>query len=164
MAALSLSDYRTALRNFIKDHEALNRLLKFEEENTSDELDMYINMALGFLNSIPPILGSYTLEAFPMPSLLMHQAVIECLISNSIVNARNELTYNNGGVTVKIPDGNKYLSLLQALYRMTDQEIAAYTKMKVAININGGYGGVYSPYAYLHNGYQSLQPNSLFSG
>ena len=164
MAALSLADYRTALRNFIKDHEALNRLLKFEEESSSNELDMYIYMALGFLNSIPPILSTYTLETFPTPALLMHQASIECLISNSIVNARNELTYNNGGVTVKIPDGNKYMKMLQTLFRMTDQEISAYRNMKISININGGWGGVSSPYASFGSGGDTLQSNSLFSG
>jgi len=162
--ALSLADYRTALRNFIKDHDTLNRLLKFEEESSANELDMYINMALGFLNSIPPMLTPYTVGTFPIPSLLLHQASIECLISNSIVNSRNELTYNNGGVTIKIPDGNKYMKALQTLYRATDQEISAFAKMKVAININGGWGGVFSPYAYLSSGNQTLQPNSLFSG
>jgi len=162
--SLSLADYREALRNFIKDSSTLNRLLNFVEENDDDEIDMYINMALGFLNTIPPMLEAYTVETFPVPSLLIHQAVIECLISNSVVNARNDITYNNGGVTVKISDGDRYLKLLQILYRATDQEITSFSKMKISININGGWGGVSSPYAYLNAGYQTLQPSSLFAG
>lgn len=158
---MDLDAYRNALRNYIKDHTILNRLLKFVEENTADEIDMYIHMALGFLNSIPPPIGNYALETFPTPALLIHQAVIECLISNSIVMARNDLTYNNGGVTVKISDGDRYLKMLQILYRMTDQEISAYKTNKVAINIAGGWGSVSSPYGYLHQGAQTLRPNTI---
>ena len=150
------------MRDFIKDKEPLNRLLKFIEENTDDELDLYINMALGFLNFIPPYLNGVSITNFPMPSLLIHQATIECLISNSIVQARNDLTYNNGGVTVKISDGDRYLRMLQQLYRMTDLEIAAYKQLKIQININGGWGGVYSPYASLHGSAETLNPNSIF--
>ena len=160
---MTLIEYRGALRAFIKDNETLNRLLKFTEENTDDDLDLYINMALGFLNFIPPFIGSYTIEAFPFGTLLIHQATIECLISNGIVNARNDLTYNNGGVTVKISDGDRYLRQLQQLYRMTDMEIKAYTQVKVALNIDGGFGGVNSPYGYLHGTASSLQPNSILS-
>ena len=56
--ALTLETYRTSLRSYIKDQAAKNRLLAFEEENTDDELDMYINLAIGFLNSIPPLIFS----------------------------------------------------------------------------------------------------------
>ena len=153
--------YRTHLRNYIKDKDELNRLLKFVEENTDAELDMYIYMALGFLNSIPPPIGSYAITAFPHPALLIHQATIECLISNSIVMSRNDLTYNNGGVTVKISDGDRYLKMLQTLYRMTDMEIAAFKSNKIAINIAGGWGGVASPYGYLHSGAATLKPNRI---
>jgi len=159
---MTLIEYRTALRNYIKDHEALNRLLQFIHENTDDELDLYLNMALGFLNYIPPFIGNITIEQFPLPALLVHQATIECLISNSIVQARNDLTYNNGGVTVKVSDGDRYLRLLQQLYRMADMEIKVYTNLKISLNIEGGWGGVYSPYARLHGTEKSLNPNSIF--
>jgi len=159
---MTLVEYNTALRNFIKDKELLNRLLKFVIENEEEDLDLYINMALGFLQYIPPFLGNPTIEEFPMPALLIHQATIECLISNSIVQARNDLTYNNGGVTAKVSDGERYLRLLQQLYRMADLEIAAYKQLKIAQNIAAGYGGVYSPYSTIHGTQQSLLPNSIF--
>lgn len=159
---MTLIEYNTALRDFIKDKQPLNRLLKFVLENEETDLDLYINMALGFLKFIPPYLGDIAITAFPMPALLIHQATIECLISNSIVQARNDLTYNNGGVTVKVSDGERYLRILQQLYRMTDLEISSYKQLKIQLNINGGWGGVYSPYAQLHGNGQNLQPNSIF--
>jgi len=160
---MTLIEYRTALRAYIKDNTALNRLLEFTEENINDELDLYLNMSLGFLNFIPPFIGSHTIETFPFGTLLIHQASIECLISNGIVNARNDLTYNNGGITIKISDGDRYLKQLQLLYRMTDMEIKSYRQIKIALNIDGGFGGVGSPYGSLHGSESFLQPNSILS-
>ena len=146
-------EYVEALRAFIKDHDYLNRLLNFKEENNDDELKLYLNMANSFLETMPPfIVRPDPLNPnFPFFSLVIHQATIEALISNSIVQARNDLTYNNGGITVKVDDGNRYLNLLQGLYRMADRELENYRKWLVALNISGGYGGVGSPYRFLHS-------------
>ena len=161
--ALDLETYRNSLRAFIKDQSTKNRLLNFAQENTDDELDLYLNMSLGFLNVIPPYVGSYSFATFPIPLLLIHQATIECLISNGILNSRNDLTYNNGGITVRISDGDKYLKHLQWLTRIADQAINSLIKIKIALNIEGGFGGVNSPYAYLHGSAATLQPNSILS-
>ena len=162
--AADLKEYRDVLRAFIKDNADLNRLLKFKQENEDSLLELYVNLALGFLNSIPPFIGPFTFANFPIPNLIIHQATIECLISNSIVQARNELTYNNGGITIKIADGSRYLNLLQMLYRATDSEISALKNIKIAINIQNAYGGVSSPYSYLHGRSAVLNPNSILAG
>jgi hypothetical protein len=164
MAALTLENYRNSLRAYIKDQSEKNRLLKFVEENTDDELDLYINMSLGFLNAIPPLIGNFDYGTFPIPSLLIRQGVIECLISNGICYSRNDLTYNNGGITVRVSDGDRYLRHLQILTTAADREITALGKIKIALNIEGGFGGVYSPYAWMHGRAATLQPNSILSG
>ncbi len=161
--ANTLETYRTALRAFIKDHSNKNRLLAFVEENDDDELDLYLNLSMGFLNTIPPYIGTYSFATFPIPLLLIHQATIECLISNGILNSRNDLTYNNGGITVRISDGDKYLKHLQWLTKIADRAIDSLTKIKIALNIEGGFGGVHSPYANLHGQGTTLQPNSILS-
>lgn len=162
--ALTYENYVSSLRNYIKDSELKNILLKYTKENTDDELGMYIQMAMGFLASIPPPVIEFTYATFPIPSLILHQAAIECMISNGILSARNELTYNNGGITVKVYDGQRYLNFIQILMRMTDLEIKNLTNVKVSINLNSAFGGVYSPYATLHGTQATLQPNSLLSG
>jgi len=162
--SLTITEYNTALRTFIKDFDFLNRLLKFKFENTSGELDLYLNMALSFLNAVPPYIGPFTFSTFPIPNLIIHQGTIECLTSNGIVAARNELTYNNGGITVKVSDGSRYLNLLQLLYRGTEAEISALKNIKIAMNIQAGWGGVSSPYSYLHGRSAVLNPNSILSG
>ncbi len=123
---------------------------------------MYLDLALGFINGLPPVLGYFTYETFPMPVLLIHQATIECLISNGIVAARNDLTYNNGGITVRISDGDRYLRYLQILYNAANRELENLRQAKIAANIAAGFGGVNSPYAYLHRRYTTLMPNRLF--
>ena len=146
---MQIEDYRTGVRLYLRDMAELNRLLHFEEENANEYIDLYINMALGFMNSIPPQVVMYNIATFPYPALLIHQSAIEALTSNSILQARNELTYNNGGVSVKVADAQRYLPALQQLYTMTNREIDFYRNMKVAANIDACWGGVNSPYQYI---------------
>ena len=146
---MTLELYRNGLRDFLKDYEEFNRILKFEEENADDKLDLYLNMAVGFLNSIPPPVAVYSVESFPMPAALLHRAAIECLISNSILQSRNELSYNNGGISVKFPDGNRYSNAIQMLLNIFNQEIEMLRQYKISLNIEGGWGGVNSPYQYI---------------
>ena len=157
---MTVTQYRDVFRKFLKDHDELNRLLNFKEENTDDLLDMYLEMALGFLNSVPPYIIMYVFGDFPIPTLLIHQATIEALISNSILSSRNDLTYNNGGITVKAQDGERYLTILNLLLRRTDMEISNFKQLKVSLNVNAGWGAVPSPYARLHYNL-SLYPNSI---
>ncbi len=162
--ALTLENYRNSLRAYIKDSELKNILLRYVKENTDDELDMYVSMAIGFLNSIPPPIIEFTYATFPIPSLLVHQAAIECLISNGILHARNELTYNNGGITVKIWDSERYLKFIQILTKSADMEMQMLTKIKISANLNAAFGGSHSPYAWLHGSASTLNPNSILSG
>ena len=141
--------YRDGLRMFVKDYEELNRILKWEEENADPALDLYINMALGFLNTMPPNVATYGVSDFPFPGLLIHRAAVDCMISNSILQARNELSYNNGGISVKFPDGNRYSNQIQALLNILTGELDMFRQFKVSINIEGGWGGLNSPYQYI---------------
>ncbi len=150
---MSREIHREKLRSYLKDSEALNRLLNFEKENSDEFLDLYLDMSVMALNTMPPLVVSISLEdENPFGSLIVHQAAIEALVSNSIVAARNDLTYNNGGVTVKVDDGQRYMAILQNLYRLADRELEMFRKWKIAINIDGGWGGIPSPYSY-YKGY-----------
>ena len=155
--------YRDGLRDFLKDFSEINRLLNFNEENSDSQLDLYLNMALGFLSNVPPPSESYTdVSAFPIPSLLIHAAVEQCLLSNSIRQARNELTYNNGGISVKVPDGSRYLQMLTAMSQQMNRELQMLTQRKVYLNIEMGWGGVNSPYQYIAGYPYLIRPyNSL---
>ena len=159
-APLDEKAYINALKDFLKDYPELNRLLKFREESAPNLLGLYLSIAMSFLNSIPPLIASFDYSNFPIPGLLIHQAAIEALISNGICQARNDLTYNNGGITVKISDKERYLSIIQILSRITDAEINNFKQLKVSINIDSCWGGINSPYAVIF-GQLPIKPNSL---
>jgi len=159
---MTAQEYRDALRAFIKDHEYLNRLLDFKEESSDDELDLYINMSISEFNMIPPHVVTFSVADFPNPTLLIQQATIEALISNGIVASRNDLTFNNGGITTKIYDGTRYMNQLQVLMSVVERQRNGLQQYKVAININGGYGGVASPYSGLHSMGRTLKPSIYF--
>src|ERR1035437_4501420 len=94
----TLKFYRQSLKAYLRDFAGLNRLLRFEEENSSEQLDFYLQMALGTLNSFPPFIASFNFANFPIPSLIVHQASIEGLVSNGISFSRNDLEFSNGGL------------------------------------------------------------------
>jgi hypothetical protein len=158
---MELLDYRKGLRVFLRDHAEMNRLLKFEEENADDSLDLYINMALGYLNNLPPRVANFGYSNFPIPSLLIHQAAVEALVSNGILQSRNEITYNNGGISVKVSDKSRYLPYINELNRLVAREMDSFFKIKISINVEGAWGGVSSPYSYIA-GNPTIQTSKLF--
>lgn len=141
--------YIEGLRIFLRDFSEKNRILKFNVESDDISLSLFLNMALGMLNNLPPNVLQWGMGDFPIPALLIHQAVIEALVSASILQARNEITYNNGGISVKFQDGNRYQNVLQPLFRMIQLEMDALIKIKVNANIDAAWGGVSSPYSYI---------------
>ena len=149
---------------FLKDFAENNRIIKFEEENANANLDLYLNMALGFLNNVAPPVLSWSIGEFPIPGLLIHQSAIEALISNSILQSRNEIQYNNGGISVKFPDGGRYMNILQPLYRAITNEMQALVALKVNANIDAAWGGVSSPYVYIAGYPYLIRPYSGLGG
>jgi hypothetical protein len=143
---------REFTRAYLIDFDSENLLLEFSEENGNTQLDFYVMMALSKVNAVPPFLAgvNFGIEDFPMPELIIHAAALECLKSQSIRQARNDITYNNSGISVKMHDGQRYNTQLQFLEQTVQQEIENWRKQKVAININRGYGGTWSPYATLN--------------
>lgn len=149
---MTTQEYIDALRNYLKDYEGVNRLLNFKKENIDDDLNLYLNLGLGELNFVPPLIKTWGIENFPFPALLINQSTIECLISNGIVNARNELEYNNGGVVVKAPNGSKYNNAISSLMRRNAMMLQNWGQWKIKSNMEAAYGIVSSPYMLLEEG------------
>lgn len=138
------------LRAYLIDFDTVNLLWEFEEESGDTQLDMYIFMALGSLNATPPPIKIFDVTEFPHPALLIHSAALECLRSNSIFQARNDIQYNNSGISVKMHDGQRYNTQLQFLSNLVSQEMEQFLKLKISLNCSAGWGGSWSPYATLN--------------
>lgn len=137
------------MRKFLKDLAEKNILLDFQEENTDEFLELYLDIALSYLNNFPPPVANYSFQQFPNAALLLHRSAWETMMSNNIVKARNDLTYNDGGITVN--DGPKYKEILRMLEAILRTEEENWKKYLVSVNIAQGWGGVSSPYANLYS-------------
>lgn len=138
---------RRLLRLFLNDTPELNRLIR-REESTDEKLDLAIALAMDDYAITPPMLGSVTIQSFPSLYLLIYGGAIQALRSAGLLQARNELVYSSGGVSVRIFDKT-------ALYQSwIVQFVAEYERKKqnykVARNIENSLGsGVSSEYSLL---------------
>jgi len=134
---------RRYLRLFLRDTAQLNRLIR-KEESDNELLTFAIEMTVSDWNSTTPLGQNVDIGNFPSLYLLMHGAAIQILKSQGILQARNELSYNAGGSSiVRSNKSNYYLNWM--INFANDYEMKK-RNMKMARNINGGWGGVHSEY------------------
>lgn len=139
----SRASFREALRSYINDRPETNTLLAGYELG-DPTLDICIEMALSEFNNSAPVLQPYIIETFPGIDVLMLGCLIQVLISAGILNARNELPYNAGGVSVQISaKSTPYMSWLQNILAMYNQK---KKDLKTFLNMQLGWGGISSEY------------------
>jgi len=148
---MEMPEYVENLRKYLKDFDFLNRLLEFEQESSDLQLELYIQVSLGELNGMAPSNITFSLSEFKNPVLVILNGVIHCLLSCNVSYERNQLTYNNGGITVTVPDGSKYLRQIQYFQQIVATMKEEFRKEKISINAMGFFGGNSSPYAALHD-------------
>lgn len=68
-------------------------------------------------------------------------------IGEAAASARNELNYQDGGLTVPIEEKYQYYTQLAGTYREMFQSLSQ--QFKIQSNLEDGYGEVRSDYAYL---------------
>ena len=133
------------LRNFLRDHPSLNRLISDEE--TSDRfLAWALVDALDDINNSPPPL-SYSLADFPYPHLLIRGAVVSVLESVGILQTRNQLNYNDGGIRVSVSDKTPLLQSWIGLFQSKYEQKKA--QWKISQNLSQALGdesGTHSEY------------------
>jgi hypothetical protein len=134
---------RANLRRYVRDYANLNRLFR-SQEHTTDDLDLALDMTIDDFNTEMPPLGTYTISTFPSLWMLMHGSAIHLLESAGMLQARNELPYSSGGVSVRtFAHGPEYRAWIQKF------EARYYSKMKsykMGLNLTQGWGGVSSAY------------------
>lgn len=149
---MTQTELRDALRSYLIDLDSVNIIIEFSEESSDTALDLYLAMALSQAYMAPPYLAAarYDVTEFPMPTLLIHLAALECLKSNGIFQARNDVQYNNSGISIKAHDGQRYNTQIQYLENTVAREMDMWQKFKIQLNCQACYGGVWSPYATLN--------------
>lgn len=143
---IALQQFVGVIRDFMRDHSELNRLIKGEEH--SDRLIVWAILdALEDFNTTPPM-TAFQLSNFPSKSLLRMGAVINLLESVGLLMTRNHLNFSDGGVTTgglsdKTPLIQSWIQLFTNKYEQKKD------RLKIALNIEGGWGGgLHSEYLF----------------
>lgn len=131
------------VRDFLRDHPALNALTDGEE--TSDALlRLYVAMAVDDWNATPPLIGNVNVTTHPSPTLLIYKVIALVLWSASILQARNNLAYSDGGISVQTSDKAPVYMQLAGVF--TQQYEGQKAALKRSLNIEQAYGGIHSEY------------------
>jgi hypothetical protein len=134
---------------FLRDHPSYNILLddvQFSEEDIADAL----HFAVAQYNGLTPI-TAYTADNFPNDYLLLIGVTAHLMRSESFLQVRNQLTYNDGDVSAIGVDDKfaAYNGLREALR-------AEWTEMgraiKTQMNMEQGYGMLSSGYSRIRTG------------
>ena len=149
-ADIPLKQFVGLVRSFMRDYPELNRLIQGQEH--SDRLIAWaIIDALDDFNTTPPM-TNYGLTNFPSRHLLLRGTVISLLESLGLLMTRNHLTFSDGGIQVGVSDKTPLIqSWLQMFSNKYEQK---KDRLKVALNIEGGWGGgVRSEYSWANGFY-----------
>ena len=136
---------RRLLRLFLRDTAELNRLIRREETNDA-RLDLAIMLAIDDWNITLPILESVNISTYPSIYLLIHGAAIQVLKSAGLLQARNQLDYQAGNLTVRL--SNKSALYSQWLMQFAQDYETKKSGLKKYLNIEGGWNeGIPSEYS-----------------
>lgn len=135
------------IRNFLRDHEELNRLTLGKENSDSDILEA-IEDVINDFNNTPPVYTIFNLSNLPPLNIVKLGAIVYLLKSVGLLNTRNSIQYSDGGVNVnmdKTPAIQAWIQMIQNEYEEKK------SKFKIAANIESSWGaGVNSEYVIIN--------------
>lgn len=135
--------YVNRLRRYLQDTEVIN-VLDQVQESTNVDLYFALQDTIDEVNFIPPLTAYTQLSEVPW-SILKLGAVLNILVSQGILSARNQLTYNDtGGIQITDMDKyGRYINWFNVLVNKYQRSVALW---KIAGNVDDAYGGVPSEY------------------
>ena len=150
-ARTDLEDFVNQVRLFLRDYPELNRLIA-GVENSNRQIVWAVMDALDDYNNATPPFTHFSVSNFPSRHLLLRGTVISLLESVGLLQTRNQLSFNDGGITVGINDKTPYIQNWLQLFRQSYEE--KKLKLKIAYNIESAWGGgVFSEYRFTNNFY-----------
>lgn len=145
-----LNQFIQTVREYLRDSPELNRLIA-GTESSNRQIVWAIADTLDDFNTTPHF-TNYSLSNFPSRSLLLRGVVVALLESVGLLQTRNHLQFSDGGIQVGVSDKTPFIqSWIQLLKNSYEEK---KQRMKVAINIEGAWGGgVHSEYRFVNNFY-----------
>ncbi len=134
------------VREYMRDYKDSNRLNQAEEFSES-RINLCIDFALDDFNNTP-VQTAFTAEKFPARAILMLGVIAHLYKGEKFFQARNNLTYNDAGVTV---NDNDKAPVYAELSSQLMQEFETKTRQwKRQYNLRRGWGGFNSEYRGLY--------------
>lgn len=134
---------------FLRDFPKYNILLddvQFSEEDVSDAM----HFAVSQYNAMTPI-TNYEEDNFPNDYVLLLGICSHLMRSESFLQIRNQLTYQDGDVA-PIGVDDKFQAYTALSNALKEEWTAASRQMKTQINMEQGYGKLSSGYAHIRTG------------
>ena len=98
----SIEELVADLREMLMDEDPTKNILNSKKQQYSDlKLKFFLKQALRDANSGSPN-TVFTLENFPEPDLIITGAMIFCFIAEGILQLRNQLDYNDAGLSLSL--------------------------------------------------------------
>ena len=133
------------IREFTSDYAA-NNLLLDREEFSDTFITLCRDLAVSSYNEIPPM-SVATFSNFPSKSTLLWGTLYHMFNGKSMLYARNNMSYSDGGVQINVEE--KY-QLYETLAQNAQAQFqTSASRMKAYFNMESGWGGVNSDDASL---------------
>ncbi len=139
-------DFRTEIYDCCPEKNILD-----DKKNVADarHVHRYFKRAVRDLNAGSPI-TNYTLVNFPDTGLLVEGAVVFFLIANGLLQLRNQLNYNDAGLTINMFDKSAmYQSWVQMLYSMYLQGKKSFKNSEITRSYGAGFYGIGSEFGLM---------------
>lgn len=158
-ASPDFARFVAGVRLYLRDHAALNRLIKGQE--TNDRMIAWCVLdAISEFNGTPPMIGTYTFDSMMQMNLqsLLRKGTVKCILESvGLLQTRNHLPFNDGGLSVAVSDKapllQSWIDRLNADWKSTMKET------KIAFNIESlldGGAGVASEYFAISGWYSDI--------
>jgi hypothetical protein len=131
----------------VQDFVAKNELTE-KADFSPNEYEDFLDNALEQINDVSPK-TSYSYNNFPRPSVLWMGAIIHSLAAMGIVQIRNSLNYNDGGIAFqKYDKAPSYLNMAQYWVGMFQSGLSSLKSSVVPRSHGSGFVGISSDFAY----------------
>lgn len=125
---------------FLQDYPEANVLLD-KEEFSPAYMQFCISLAVSEFNSMSPR-SNFSDVSFPSKSILLYGALWQMFLGAAAKQARNQLTYSDGGLTIPIEE--KYELYKNLADTFGTQFTSSASRLKISLNMEAGWGSVSS--------------------
>lgn len=145
--SITVTDLCSRIRRFMRDAPQLNRLIK-GVENSNEDIMLAIDLCISDFNQ-EPFIGRFDFQNPPPFHLLLKGTVIQLLESKGLLESRNSISFNDGGISIGADKDQRTQTWLA---HFVNQYETKKDKYKIARNIEAAWGNsLSSEYVLINN-------------